>query len=78
MENKFILLTGFESKRKFGIKTDNIVNFYTNTVDNCTNVSVQEINKLSSTTPSLHYYQVLETPEEIYNMINQKMRKILK
>ena len=77
MENNFLLLTGLQSKRKFGIKTDNIVNFYTNTVDNCTTVSVQEINK-STMTPSLHYYQVSETPEEIYNMINQKMRKILK
>ena len=77
MENKFILLTGFKSKRKFGIKTDNVHHFYTNTVDNCTIVSVQEINK-STMTPSIHDYQVLETPEEIYNIINTKVRKILK
>lgn len=77
MDNKFILLTGFESKNKYGIKTDDVLNFYTNTVDNCTTVSVREINK-STMSPYIRYYQVLETPEEIYNMINQKIRKILK
>ena len=77
MENKFILLTGFESKRKFGIKMDNIIKFYTNTIDNCTNVYVKEIHEKTNSL-CVHYYQVSETPEEIYNMINQKMRKILK
>lgn len=77
MENKFILLTGYESKRKFGIKTDNILKFCTNTIDNCTDVYVKEIHEKTNS-PCIHYYHVLETPEEIYNMINQKIRKILK
>lgn len=77
MENNFILLTGFESKRKFGIKTDNILKFYTDTIDNCTTVYVKEIHEKTNSL-CVHYYQVSETPEEICNMINTKGRKILK
>lgn len=76
MENKFILLTGFESKRKFGIKINNILKFNTDTTDNCTNVYVQEFTEKTQSI-CIHYYKVSETPEEIYNMIHQKGRKIL-
>lgn len=69
MENKFILFTGYDTKKKMGIRVDNIISFWRHSEYEYTVILAHELCYRENERRTVRY-KAIETPDEIYNKIN--------